>query len=82
MKVLSTTEIQAVSGAGKVQDMLSQSYGALFSNVVTTLNKVFDLGYEVETAQQAGQDFGSRLGLAIETSLTNFLDAIRTNVVG
>lgn len=82
MKVLSTTEIQAVSGAGKVQDFLSQSYGDLFSNAVTVLNKVFNLGYEAEIAQQAGQDFGSRLGLAIETTFSNFLDAIRTNVVG
>jgi len=82
MKVLSTTEIQAVSGAGKVQDFLSQSYGYLFSNTVTALNKVFNLGYEAETAQQVGQDFGSRLGQAIETTFSNLLDAIRTNVVG
>lgn len=82
MQVLSVTEVQAVSGAGKVQDTLSVAYGNFFSHAVTALNRVFDLGYEVEAAQQAGQHFGSSLGKAIEDKFAYLLDRIHNKVIG
>lgn len=82
MKELSVTEVQAVSGAGRVQDRLSTAYGHVFSHIVRRLNAVFELGYKVDAAQQAGKDFGSRLGKAIEDKFAHLLDRIHANVIG
>lgn len=82
MKVLSMTEVQAVSGAGRVQDTLSSAYGNFFLHTVNVLNKLFDVGYDAEAAKQTGQDFGSRLGKAIEDTFNGLLEKIKVGVIG
>ncbi|HCW47444.1 hypothetical protein [Mixta calida] len=82
MKELSVIEIQAVSGAGKIEDCLSSVFGNFFSDATKVLNGVFNLGYEVEAAQQTGQDFGSRLGKAIEDGVSNILSRFKKEIIG
>lgn len=82
MKELSVTELQAVSGAGRVQDTLSSAYGNFFLHSVNLLNKLFDVGYNAEVAQQTGRDFGSRLGKAIEDKFSSIVDSIKISVIG
>ncbi|GLR07372.1 hypothetical protein COO59_16810 [Mixta theicola] len=82
MKELSVTEIQAVSGAGRLQDALSNAYGNFFKHAATVLNDLFELGYNAEEAQQTGLDFGSRLGKALEAKFAGILDCIQTKVIG
>ena len=82
MKELSIIEVQEVSGAGKIQDALSNAYGNFFLHATETLNKIFGLGYETEAAQKTGQDFGSKLGQAIETGISDILTRIKTGLLG
>lgn len=82
MKELSIIEVQAVSGAGRVQDCLSNAYGDFFLHAATWLNKLFNMGYDAEAAQKTGQDFGSRLGKAIEDKFSGILDNIKNDVIG
>lgn len=71
MKELSVTEVQAVSGAGWIQDYFSGAYGDQFSRTTIWLNKLFKMGYSVDAAQKMGQEFGSRLGKAIEDKISD-----------
>lgn len=82
MKELSVTEVQAISGAGKIQDCLSAVFSDLFNDATRFLNNVFGLGYEAESAQQAGLDFGSRLGKNLEERLTGLLADIQNKIIG
>lgn len=82
MKELSVTDVQAVSGAGKVQDALTAVWGHCFSHAAAHLNSLFDVGYDVDAALLAGEDFGSRLGKAIEDKFANLLERIQAKVIG
>lgn len=82
MRELSITEVQAVSGAGRVQDKLTEAYGWFFSHAANTLNNLFDLGYDKEAAQKKGEEFGSQLGKAMEVKFANFLERIQNYVTG
>lgn len=82
MKELSIKEVQAVSGAGQIEERLSAAYGSFFLRAVNVLNKLFDLGYDPAAAEQKGLEFGSQLGKAIEGKLAAIFDTLKGNVTG
>lgn len=82
MKELSTIEVANVSGAGQIQDTLSNFFGNIFGQVTSSLNDNLNTDYDVADATQTGSSFGNTLGLAIENIFSNFLNELSKRVVG
>ena|GEM_PF-837317 len=68
MRELNTTEVAAVSGAGKIQDTTTEIFSTAFSNIFKLL-PLGDLGYTADQVTKAGEDLGSRIGGIIETNV-------------
>ncbi|WP_345829800.1 hypothetical protein AAGR22_01105 [Erwinia sp. HDF1-3R] len=76
MRVLSSTEVATVSGAGKVQEKMSGIFGSFFSDIFNTLTCAADLGYTEQQFTEAGKDLGGRIGASIEGKLSKIADCI------
>ncbi|MGE9553202.1 hypothetical protein ACQPT2_18820 [Erwinia amylovora] len=77
MRELNVSEINEVSGAGKIQDGASDFFGSLFNNIFkATSSALGELGYTEEQVTSAGQDLGSRIGGLIETQINKVIDAL------
>ncbi|WP_158781985.1 hypothetical protein [Pantoea sp. BAV 3049] len=77
MRELNVSEINEVSGAGKIQDGAANFFGSLFTNIFKSASSALtDLGYTEDQASAAGQDLGSRIGGLIETQINKVIDAL------
>ncbi|MEI2267630.1 hypothetical protein MKZ79_20730 [Erwinia sp. CGal63] len=84
MRELNTTEVAAVSGAGKIQEKATEIYGSVFSSLYKALS-LGNLGYTAEQVKTAGEDLGSRIGGAIETGINKIaakLNEFVTSIAG
>jgi len=78
MRVLTSTEVATVSGAGKVQEKMSGIFGSFFSDIFKTLTFAAELGYSEQQFNDAGKDLGDRIGARIEDRLSKITDCINT----
>ena len=76
MRELNSNEVQAISGAGKIQDTLSGLFGSYFGNIFDHLSPVLDPIYAKDDATTLGTDFGSRVGALVEKHVNNVISLL------
>ena len=80
MRELNIVEIANVSGAGKIQDNVTNFFGSVFSNVFNAITPLSGLGYTEEQASAAGKELGGRIGGMIETQFNKVIAALSSLV--
>ncbi|WP_034918670.1 hypothetical protein [Erwinia sp. 9145] len=76
MRELKSTEIEAVNGAGKIQDSLSDAIGSFFGNIFESFKPAAELGYTKEDFTGVGKDLGNRVGSFVENIFGGIVDKI------
>lgn len=80
MRELNIIEITEVSGAGKIQDNVTDFFETVFTNFFNTLTPLAALGYTEEQFSTTGKNLGERIGSVIETQINKVITALSSLV--